>query len=192
MTGTNNETKENLKLPIITLIIGTLLGSGSVWKYLEYTLADKELDVSILNKSTKIDIDLDKLELEKKHLELKEKYQSLAANNDDLRLKNETLDTDLKRATHTTLWRKDLEQDLISIINLTHDFEPLNLCNNQATSSQRNTAIDLSQQLKLKKENFERLEFEIANFEKREVRDINLQFSPPCPPVITGFKVIKR
>jgi hypothetical protein len=187
MTEANNKTKSNSKLPIITLILGTLFGSGGVWKYMDYKLADERLGMETVTERTKTDIELNRLELEKKHQKLEEKYRILAAKNDDLRLVNETLDTNLKRATHTTQWRKDLEGDLISIINLTHDFKPLDLCSGKATPTQKNTALELRQQLEFKRENFERLELEIASFESRSIRDVNLQFSPPCPP--TGLSV---
>jgi hypothetical protein len=174
--------KKNWILPFLGLILGTFLGSGSIWQYKEQQLNSLKLDLDkkrlhadITNSKVKTEIDKDRLKLERKNQELEERIS-------EIDIKNKTLIANLERAKNTTQWRKTLEEELIAIINLTHDFYPLDLCSRLVTPERNNTAIELRSRLKLKKQNFERLEVEVAGFEGRDVREINLNFSPPCPP----------
>jgi hypothetical protein len=82
--------------------------------------------------------------------------------------------------------RTELSKLMDNVITTTAGFKSLNLCQGK-TAEANNRAIELHAKLKLHQENFEVLEKKIAIIEDREVREINLEFSPPCPP--TGLSI---
>ena len=90
---------------------------------------------------------------------------------------------ELSKVKATTDLRDQLSKLMDDVITTTAAFKPLNLCEGKTTET-NNKAIELHAKLKLYQQNFEELEKKLAKLEGREPRIINLEFSPPCPPVL--------
>lgn len=74
------------------------------------------------------------------------------------------------------------------VITTTAAFKPLKLCEEKKPET-NNKAIELHAKLELYQDNFEVLERKLADLEGRKPREINLRFSPPCPPKLMSIKV---
>ena len=101
-----------------------------------------------------------------------------------IEIENKKLELD--KIEKTTNFRKELDALMEEILITTREFIPLNLCSSHSSRA-NNKAIELNAKLSLQKQNFDTLESKIAVLEEREPRDINLQFSAPCPP--TGLSI---
>ncbi len=95
---------------------------------------------------------------------------------------------EISRSKTTTDLRSELSKLMDNVITITAAFKPLKLCEGK-TPETNNKAIELHAKLELYQDNFEVLERKLANLEGREPREINLQFSPPCPPKIMSITV---
>ena len=89
---------------------------------------------------------------------------------------------EISSAETTTQLRKELDALLQSILNINNEFIPLDLCKKKYNDSY-NKAHELRTKLILYKQNFDALEYKLSLLEGREPRKIDLEFSPPCPPV---------
>jgi hypothetical protein len=97
------------------------------------------------------------------------------------KLELEKIGTELAVIKASSEIRKELDELMYKIIQTTQDAEALDLCNS-ASYENKLKAQRLNARNKLYKENFQNLESQLANIEKREIRNINLKMSPPCPP----------
>jgi hypothetical protein len=153
-------------VPIITFVIGILLGPGSLWKHKEVELQKEQIGIAKNGlKISKEQVTINKLiaEIEKQRLE------------------NVTLQVQLNSAVETTKLRGELNNLFLKIIELSNAFIPLDLCSN-SNPTINNKANQLRGQLVIVKNDFKILEDKLSKIEHRQPREINLDFIRPCPP----------
>jgi hypothetical protein len=87
----------------------------------------------------------------------------------------------LEKSARSVELRNQMAVLMEKIIVKTGEFVPLDLCNQDRF---KNRAQELHSQLNLLKDDFKSIEKDLAGIENRQPRDINLQFSAPCPPSV--------
>jgi len=88
---------------------------------------------------------------------------------------------ELQAAESSIKFRKELDNIMQKIVATTSKYAALNLCESPEGPLAAK-AHEIDAELNLYKNNFIEIEKKLAKIEDRDARDVNLQFSSPCPP----------
>lgn len=131
---------------IISFIIGTLFGTGAIWKYMDARIAQERLELD------------------------KEKHS-------------------IEMVIKTSELRGEINDIFVEITDLSNDFIKVmeNNAKHPSEDNQRKMR-NMDSQLGMLKDNFDKLEEQLAQIEGRESRKINLDYIPPAPVMDLGFQ----